>query len=82
MELMVLTAVCALVGLGCLGGAAFSVLGGEDVGVERIFMLLVWVMFGAMFLSLAAWIAKQTRPRHDEKKTANEPATVGAGKSH
>ena len=59
MELLILSFFCALVGLGCLGGAAWAVLGGEDVGVELIFLIHVWVLFGALFLGMAAWIARQ-----------------------
>lgn len=59
MELILLAAFSALVGLGCLGGAVWAVVGGEDVGVERIFLVLVWLLFGSLFLGLAVWIARQ-----------------------
>ena len=58
MELLIWTALCALIGLGCLGGAAFAIVGAEDVGVERIFLVLVWLFFAALFLGLAAWIVR------------------------
>ena len=78
MELIVLSIVCSLIGLGCLGGAAFAVLGGEDVGVERIFIVLVWLMFGGMFLSLAGWIARQGPLRKTEKKSEEAAAEAHA----
>ena len=59
MELLILSVFCALVGLGCLGGAAWAVIGGEDVGVELIFLLHVWLLFAALFLGMAVWIARQ-----------------------
>ena len=58
MELLIWSAVSALIGLGCLGGAVWAVVGGEDTGVERIFLVLVWMLFAALFLGMAAWIAK------------------------
>jgi hypothetical protein len=73
MELLVLTALCALIGLGCLGGATFAVLGAEDVGVERIFLVLVWLLFAALFLGLAAWIARQGPLRNLGKKAPAAP---------
>lgn len=74
MELLILTVLCALVGLGCLGGAVWAVVGGEDVGVELIFMLLVWLLFAALFLGMAGWIARQ-RPL----KNLGKKATAGSG---
>ena len=59
MELIILTAFCALVGLGCLAGAVWAIVGGEDVGVELIFLLHVWLLFAALFLGMAVWIARQ-----------------------
>jgi hypothetical protein len=85
MELLVLIAFCALVGLGCLGGAAFAVLGGEDVGVGRIFLVIVWTMFAALFLGMAGWIARQIPVRKEEKKASNKVESTAtaapAGKS-
>jgi len=59
MELWILALLCALLGLGCLGGAVFAITGGMDVGVELIFLLHVWLLFAALFLGMAAWIARQ-----------------------
>jgi hypothetical protein len=72
MELVIWSAVCALIGLGCMGGAAWAILGGEDVGVERIFLVLVWMLFAALFLGMAAWIAKVGPLRSMGKKAAAE----------
>jgi hypothetical protein len=87
MELLVWSAVCALIGLGCLGGAAFAVLGAEDVGVERIFLVLVWLLFAALFGGMGFWIARQEPLRNLGKKApapeaANpEPKQEEASKS-
>ena len=70
MELMIWSALCALIGLGCAGGAVWAVVGGEDVGVERIFLVLVWLMFAGLFLGMAGWIAKMGPLRDLGKKKA------------
>ncbi|MBI4480673.1 MAG: hypothetical protein HY651_11680 [Acidobacteria bacterium] len=77
MELMILAALCALVGLGCLAGAVWAIVGGEDVGVELIFLLHVWLLLAALFLGMAVWIARQGPLRHlgqkgGKKKTSTE----------
>ena len=82
MELLIWSAFCALVGLGCLGGAAWAVLGGEDIGVERIFLVIVWLLFAGLFLGMAAWIAKlgaltskkASTEAEQEKQTSTEKA--------
>jgi hypothetical protein len=82
MELLILSGLCALIGLGCLGGAVFSLLGGEDVGVERIFLVIVWGMFGMLFLGMAGWIARQGPLKKTAPKEARESAApAGAGKT-
>ena len=72
MELLILTALCALLGLGCLGAAAWAVVGGTDVGVEMIFLLHVWLLLAAMFLGMAYWIARQGPLRDWGKKSAKK----------
>lgn len=73
MELIVLAFVCGLIGLGCLGGAAWAVLGGQDVGVELIFLVLVWLLFAAIFLGMAVWIARQGPLKNLGKKAPAQP---------
>jgi hypothetical protein len=72
MELLILMVLSALVGLGCLGGAAWAVFGGEEVGVGRIFILLVGLMFAALFLGMAAWVARQGPLKNLGKKSGGE----------
>src|SRR3990167_5547428 len=60
-ELILLFSFCALVGLGCLGLLGWVVVSAESVGVERIFLLLVFALLGALFLGMAAWLARFTR---------------------
>jgi len=72
MELTVLAILCALIGLGCFGGIAWTLFGAEDAGVERIFLLLVWLLFGLIFLGLAGWIAKLGPLRRMAHKPAAE----------
>jgi hypothetical protein len=59
MEMLILTVFSALVGLGCLGGVVWAMTSGEEVGVGRIFMVLVGLLFAALFLGMAGWIARQ-----------------------
>lgn len=77
MEMMVWAAICALIGLGCFGGIAWTLLSGEDTGVERIFLVHVWLILGLLFLGLAAWIAKQG-PLKRVAKAAPESAAAPA----
>jgi hypothetical protein len=91
MELIVLAAICALVGLGCLGAAGWAIFYRGDTGVEEIFLLLVWLSLALIFLGMAAWIARQgpLRPRaaanpgsHDKKpegSPAPQQKTAGEG---
>ena len=76
-ELTVLAVICALVGLGCLGGFAWAILGAEDNGVERIFLVHVWLILGFLFLGMSAWIARVGPLKHLGKKRA-EAASPGA----
>ncbi len=79
MELLILTALMGLVGLGCIGGAVWAIVGGEDIGVERIFLVLVWLLFAALFLGLASWVARQGPLRNLGKKApAQEEAAKAA----
>ena len=73
MELIVLACVCGLIGLGCLGGAAWAVLGGQDVGVELIFLVHVWLLFASLFLGMAVWIARQVPLKNLGKKAPAQP---------
>ena len=73
MELLILTAICALAGLGCIGGAVWAIVGGEDVGVERIFLVIVWLLFAALFLGLAAWVARQGPLQGPAKELSGTP---------
>ena len=68
MEMVVLAVFCALLGLACVGGMAWAVVGGEDVGVGRIFLLLVWLILALLFFSMAAWIARQRMLLNPGKK--------------
>ena len=68
MEMVVLAVFCALLGLACVGGMAWAVVGGEDVGVGRIFLLLVWLILALLFFGMAAWIARQRMLLNPGKK--------------
>jgi hypothetical protein len=70
LELTVLAAICALVGLGCFGALGWALLGSEDIGIERIFLLHVWLILGLIFLGMSAWIARLGPLRGLGKKSA------------
>jgi hypothetical protein len=82
MELLIWSAICALIGLGCLAGAIWAVVGGYDMGVERIFLVLVWLLFGVLLFGMAAWIAKMGPLRKGKKAPAEaveeEPAKTAS----
>jgi len=80
LELTVLAVICALVGLGCLGGLAWALLGAEDFGVERIFLLHVWLILGLLFLGMSAWIARMG-PLKDLGKKRAEAKSPDAGQA-
>ncbi|MBI3933744.1 MAG: hypothetical protein HY316_03575 [Acidobacteria bacterium] len=82
-ELIILSALCGVVGLGCLGGAAWAIVGAEDVGVERIFLVLTWLLFAALFLGMAGWIARQGPLRNLGRKlpAESEVKSAEAGKA-
>ena len=74
MEMVITALFCALLGLACVGGMAWAVVGGEDVGVGRIFLLLVWLVLALLFFGMAAWIARQALLLNPGKK--EQEATV------
>jgi hypothetical protein len=77
-ELTILAVVCGLLGLGCLGGAAFALLGGEDSGIERIFGVIVWAVIGISLLGAAQWIARQG-PLRKKPREDNDADTTKSG---
>ena len=77
-ELTVLAVICALVGLGCLGALGWALLGSEDNGVERIFLLHVWLILGLLFLGMSAWIARLGPLRDLGKKRAQAKSPESA----
>lgn len=85
MEMLILTVFCALVGLGCLGGVLWALTSGVEVGVGRIFVLLVGLLFAGLFLGMAGWIARQGPLKSLGKKGSSasegKPPTVGKAAS-
>jgi hypothetical protein len=75
---MTLGAICAVLGLGCLAGAGFALMGGEDVGIERIFGMIVWTVIGLSLLGAAQALAR-TAMHAGKKLPADAP---GGEQSH
>jgi hypothetical protein len=61
-----------------LAGIGWALLGSEDVGIERIFLLNVWGILGLLFLGLSAWIARQGPLRDLGRKKAEATAPESA----
>ena len=78
-ELTILAALCGVLGLGCLAGAAFALFGGEDVGIERIFGVIVWSVIGISLLGAAHWIARMGPLRKKPKTDDDESKHSGSG---
>ncbi|MBI4460501.1 MAG: hypothetical protein HY648_10645 [Acidobacteria bacterium] len=57
LELIILFVFCVLVGLGCLGAMGWALLSPEEVGVGKIFLLIVSLLVALLFLGMATWIA-------------------------
>ena len=70
LELFLLSAISALLGLGCLGAVGWALVGAEDTGVEQIFLVLVWLLLAVVFLGMSAWIARQGPLKQLGKKPA------------
>lgn len=60
LELIVLLVVCALIGLAGLGAIGWTLLSGEELGVESIFLALVGLLLAGLFFGLSAWIARRS----------------------
>ncbi len=71
MEITILAIISALIGVGCLAGAAWAVISGLDVGVEVIFLVHTWLVLAAIFLGMAWWIARQGPLRNLGKKSTD-----------
>lgn len=74
-ELTILAALCGLLGLGCFAGAAFALIGGEDVGIERIFGVIVWSVIGLSLLGAAQWIARMGPLSKKPKKDGDDESS-------
>ena len=57
-ELLIVAGICAALGLGCLGGAGYALVGGKDVAIERIFGVIVLGLIGMSLLGAAQWILR------------------------
>ena len=82
LELLLLLAFCVLDGLSCLEAIAWVVLSGEEIGVERIFLVIVSFLVASLFLGISGWIVTRTPFRalwKTEEATAN-PKSAPASK--
>jgi hypothetical protein len=78
-ELTILAALCGVLGVGCFAAAAFALLGGEDVGIERIFGVIVWSVIGISLLGAAQWIARMGPLRKKPKTEDDDSKHAGSG---
>jgi hypothetical protein len=82
MELLVLLVFCLLVALGCFGSIGWVFLSGVELGVERIFLVIVCSVLGFLFLGIAGWLAVRILPAAAAKppEPAPSPAKTAAAK--
>ena len=78
-EELVLFAISALFGLGCVGAAAWVALNPETLDVDKISSILVCLLLGLTFLGLAAWMLFHTKLREMWKPAGNAPGPQDAG---
>ncbi|MBI3895066.1 MAG: hypothetical protein HY313_03955 [Acidobacteria bacterium] len=74
-ELILLFAFCALLGLASLGAMGWALWSSEEVGVELIFLLMVCLISAALFWGMAAWMALQSPLRQLWKPETNSAAS-------
>ena len=81
MELLVLLVFCLLIALGCFGSIGWVLLSGEELGVERIFLVIVCSVLGFLFLGIAGWLSVRILPAASAKpEPAANPAKTAAAK--
>ena len=79
LELLLLVAFCVLVGLACVATIGWALLGGVEIGIERIFLLHVAGVLALLFFGLAGWIVVRSPLRTLWKPAAApEPAAASA----
>ena len=75
LELLLLFAFCVVLALGSLAAGAGILVTAEAVGVEQIFLLIVCLLLGVIFLGFGAWMAHFTQLRELWKaKPAGTPS--------
>ena len=62
-EEMVTLIFVALAGLGCLGSAALVLISPETLDVDKIFAVIVCLLFALVFFGFAAWMLLNTKLR-------------------
>ena len=74
-EEMVTLVFVALAGLGCLGTVAWVLISPETLNVDKIFAVIVCLLFALVFLGFAAWMLMNTKLR-----TLWQPAAAASDK--
>ena len=81
LELLLLFLFCVLIGLSCLGAMAWVLLSGAEIGVERIFLLMVGSLVAVLFFGFSGWLITRTPLRALWKaEAASPPAPAPASK--
>ena len=81
LELLLLFLFCVLIGLGCLGAIAWVLLSGAEIGVERIFLLMVCSLVAVLFFGFSGWLVTRSPLRGLWKpEPASKPASAPASK--
>jgi len=81
LELLLLFLFCVLIGLSCLGAMAWVLLSGSEIGVERIFLLIVGSLVAVLFFGFSGWLITRSPLRALWKvEAAPQPAPAPASK--
>lgn len=81
MELLLLLAFCLLIALACFGSLGWVFLSGVELGVGRIFLVIVCSVLGLLFLGISGWIGARILPAVSAKpQPAPSPAKAAAAK--
>ncbi len=78
-ELLLLLVFCVFIALACFGSIGWVFLSGVEIGVERIFLVIVCTVLGFLFLGISGWIGARMLPVASAKPAAN-PNTPTAPK--
>lgn len=70
-ELLLLLVFSLFIALACFGTIGWVFFSGVEIGVERIFLVIVCTVLGFLFVGISGWIGAQMLPVASAKPAAN-----------